>query len=338
VSTRSSQLQVRVSPAQKEALKRLAELSGQTVSAYVLSKALPATTHALDSALHELRAGPGKQRAALTALRRAIADLPPLEFEERLQSVRVSDLPPLTQNRVAGLVEEVAHQRRVDPPPWVGAIAPLENPHFRWALSSLRPYQLRAGPVSLKRRNVFDPSAVAEDIPAAARTPDSATARLQLLEQALDTLELDVEFYFLSGAVVRQAFAGRPGTAHPRALFKPWAPVAQATREVGQSQGWPDTWVEDTLREILRPAPRGSGFVDLRRLKAFAPPPEYVLAIKVASATTPIGARDVDDLRFLLRSINLTTPDAALSVVTRYFAPRYLPPDTTALLARLLSE
>ena len=60
--------------------------------------------------------------------------------------------------------------------------------------------------------------------------------------------------------------------------------------------------------------------------------------MKVAAARSPVGARDIDDIRFLLRSMNLTTAPGALAVVTRYFAERYLPPETPDLLARLLSE
>ncbi len=38
---RSSQLQIRITPEQKEALKRLSRLTGQDMSTYVLSRALP---------------------------------------------------------------------------------------------------------------------------------------------------------------------------------------------------------------------------------------------------------------------------------------------------------
>ena len=338
MSPRTSQLQIRVSPAEKAALKRLASLSGQTVSAYVLAQALPAATHAMDAALKDLRAGPHEQAAALAALRRTLVALSPLELVDRLQSVSVADLTPLMQNRVAALVEEIAHHLGVDPPTWVAAIPPLDHPHFRWPLRSLRPYQLRVSPLSLKRRNVFDPSPVGEEPAPTPGGPGVPLGRLQALDRQLAILELDVEFYFIGGAILHQTFAMRPATVRPHAMFKPSGLLAQATEEVARSQAWPATWLEDALREILRPGPRAARFIDLRRLKAFRPPPEYALAIKVAAAASPIGAREVDDLRFLLRSLNLTTADAALAVVTRYFAERYLPPDAPAMLDRLLSE
>ena len=333
---RTSQLQIRVSPAEKAALKRLASLSGQTVSAYVLAQALPAATDSLSASLKELRVEPPEPAPDLAPLRRSLSVLPPNEFRERLASVNVADLTNLTQNRVAALVEEVSYNLGIDPPSWVAAIPPLDRPFFRWQLPSLRPHQLRATPVSLKRRNVFDPYLGDEPPP---RAPGSAGpfSRLQLLRPQLESLELDVEFYFMGGAILHQAFAARPGSGRPRDMFKPSALVAQAIAEVTQSHGWPNTWLEDSLREILRPGPQAARFIDLGCLKAFTPPPEYAMAMKVASAGSPIGASHVDDLRFLLRSLNLTTVAGALGVVTRYFAERHLPPETAATLERLLS-
>ena len=336
MSPRTSQLQIRVSPAEKTALKHLASLSGQTVSAYVLAQALPAATDSLSAALKDLRAGPPELAPDVAALRRSLSTLSPLEFGERLQSVSLADLPHLAQNRVAALVEEVAQHLGVDPPSWVSAIPPLDHPFFRWPLLSLRPYQLRATPVSLKRRNVFDPSTVGEEpLP---RAPDTTGpwAKLQVLCPLLVSIELDVEFYFMGGAIFHQAFTARPGTVRPQAMFKACGLVAQATQEVARSQGWTATWLEESLREILRPGPHATRFVDLGCLKAFTPPPEYALAIKVAAAPAEPTPQDVEDLRFLLRLLNVTSVAAALSLVTRYFAERQLPPHARALLARLV--
>ena len=41
MQTKTSQLQIRVSPEEKSALKRLAASAGQSVSSYVLSRVLP---------------------------------------------------------------------------------------------------------------------------------------------------------------------------------------------------------------------------------------------------------------------------------------------------------
>ena len=309
-----------------------------SVSAYVLARALPAGSNALDAALANLPGGGPSKEGALAALERALATLTTSDFGERLHSVNTADLSPVMRNRLAALVEGVAHERGVAVPPWVPLIPPLENPHFRWPLRSLRPYQLRATRVGLKRRNIFDPSAKRGEAPTNAGAMGGLPPRLQTLQRHLAILELDVEFYFLGGALLHQAFAARPPTTDPRAMFKPAGLVNEACDDVARAEGWSTTWLVDTLREHLGPGLAWARFLDAPGIQAFTPPSGYALAMKVAAARSPMGAREIDDIRFLLRSMNLTTAAAALAVVTRYFAERYLPPEAPDLLARLLSE
>jgi hypothetical protein len=77
-------------------------------------------------------------------------------------------------------------------------------------------------------------------------------------------------------------------------------------------------------------------FVDLPHLEICAPPPEYILAVKVACARSEPPSRDLDDLRFLLRALNLVTSDAALATVTRYLGERHLPAHARDTLRHLL--
>jgi hypothetical protein len=330
MAPRTSQLQIRVSPEQKTTLKRLAGQAGLTVSAYVLGQALPAGTRAIAGAFTDIRAGkPG----ALLVLRRQLEVIPGGEPGDWLESVDVSDLTPLLRNRIAGIVEEVAHERNAAPPPWTATVEQLPHPHFRWPLRSLRPYQLRASPVSLKRRNIFDPAAVEEGN---ARSPGPAPLPLDLLQRRLERLELDVEFYFVGNAILHQTFPARPASGRPVDMFAPEGPLLQAVSELSAAEGWPANGIESALREAVRGSAPGQGFVDLPRLKAFTPPLGYALAMK-AAAGVRAGAGRADDLRYLSRSLNLSSADAAMTVVTGYLAERHLPADTRDVLARMFT-
>ena len=46
--------------------------------------------------------------------------------------------------------------------------------------------------------------------------------------------------------------------------------------------------------------------------------------------------RDLDDVRYLLRYLNVAAVDAALEIVARYFDERFLPPKTRLALEELL--
>jgi len=45
---------------------------------------------------------------------------------------------------------------------------------------------------------------------------------------------------------------------------------------------------------------------------------------------------DLDDVRFLLRYLNITTPEEALGIVTQYFDEARIPPKTRLALEELL--
>jgi hypothetical protein len=319
VSTRTSQLQIRVTPGEKETLKRLAGAAGQSVSTYVLSHALPSSERDFARALDDLR-GPAPRREALAALEALVSGLTAADFGTSLAQARVADLPAASQNYVAGVVEDAAAALDLEPPPWVHRVYPLERPHFRWPLQSLKPHQLKATRVALKRRNIFDPTSAGPS----GRRPVSP--RLNALATKLNSLELDVEFYFIGGALLHQAFAARPASVHAKFLFRPTRDALAAVRELGEQSGWPATWLTDELRQQTGQAGPGHRFLDVPNLRAYALHPEYVLAIKAAALPADYGAEEVDDLRFVMRSLNLPSPDAALSVVVRYFGERQLPP------------
>lgn len=69
----------------------------------------------------------------------------------------------------------------------------------------------------------------------------------------------------------------------------------------------------------------------------FVARPEYLLAMKCASMRLGEEFQDLDDVRFLLRYLNLTSADAAMEIVTRYFDEKQLLPKTRLALEELLS-
>jgi uncharacterized protein (DUF1778 family) len=159
--TKSLQLQIRVTPRQKEALKRLAKAAGQDVSSYVLGRALPEATARFAEIVRAL-AGVEDHRFALAELNDLLAGMAGAELTEAIATAPrvMSDLSPFLANYVAAMVEQASHERDVSPPAWVGEVPPLPEPYFATPLRSLRLHLLRATPVPFKRRNLFVDSAV----------------------------------------------------------------------------------------------------------------------------------------------------------------------------------
>lgn len=154
MTVKGSQLQIRVTSAQKLQLRRLAARAGLDVSAYVLSRALPEPRLRVDAAVRAL-ADEQRRTAALAELADAINALGAEAFVDATTHIDTTRLSPLARNYVAAMVEEGAAAHGVTPPAWVRNVDPLDEPWFATSIKSLRSYLLRVSPVPYKRRNIF---------------------------------------------------------------------------------------------------------------------------------------------------------------------------------------
>jgi len=165
----------------------------------------------------------------------------------------------------------------------------------------------------------------------------AASALFASLTDALGPSDTEVEFYFLVGAVLFQAFAAHPATAHVSAMLKPSSVVRDAIEAVAAREGVGSDWAHGAVRRVLSDSGDPSAYLELDRVRVFTPLPEYVLAVKCAAMRLGEAFQEMDDIRYVLRAMNVTTAEAALSIVSDYFTDRQLPPETRARLDSLLS-
>jgi uncharacterized protein (DUF1778 family) len=163
VALKSRQLQIRVTPAQKRALQRLARAAGLDVSSYVLARALPSGRARLDAVVRALGAGEDP-RFALAALSDLLAGWTPAEFSEHAAHLDARALSPFLQNYVAAMVEHAAARLGEPAPAWTRDVPPLDDPWFAAPLDRLRPYLVRVSPVAFRRRNLFVDATVGDRV------------------------------------------------------------------------------------------------------------------------------------------------------------------------------
>jgi hypothetical protein len=162
VIAKSAQLQIRVSPAEKAALRQAARQAGVGMSAFVLARVLPASSRRFQELAEACR---DSQEAsfALAELNAWLADLAAGELREAVASPPPR-LTPYLANYVAAMVEYVCAQRGVAPPAWTRAIGALPEPVFGSALVSLRLYLLTHSPAPFRRRNIFIDASVGAQV------------------------------------------------------------------------------------------------------------------------------------------------------------------------------
>jgi hypothetical protein len=160
---------------------------------------------------------------------------------------------------------------------------------------------------------------------------------LELLGEELGTAGVEGEVYLVGGAVMCLAFDARPATRDIDALFRPAREIREAAARVADRAGIPRGWLNDAVKGFLDERGDFDPFLELPNLRVFIARPDYLLAMKCASMRLAEEFRDVDDVRYLLRYLNVTTVDQALEIVTRYFDEDRLMPKTHLAIEELLS-
>lgn len=167
-------------------------------------------------------------------------------------------------------------------------------------------------------------------------TGDDIRRLFVLLDEELATDDVVGEVYLVGGAVMCLALGARAATRDVDAVFRPAKLVREAAARVAARAGVPDGWLNDAVKGYLDTRGDFDPFLDLPHLKVFVARPEYLLAMKCASMRLGAEFHDLDDVRYLLRYLNVTTTDEALAIVTRYFDEGQLLPKTRLALEDLL--
>ncbi len=157
-----------------------------------------------------------------------------------------------------------------------------------------------------------------------------------LLDAELASEDVQGELYLVGGAVMCLALDARDATRDVDGYFQPTGVIRQAAGRVAARANVADDWLNDAVKAYLSPRGDFDPFLDLDHLKVFVAQPAYLLAMKCAAMRLGEEFHDLDDVRYLLRYLNLTSVEEALEVVTRYFDAERLPAKTRLALEELL--
>lgn len=162
--TKDTQLQIRVSAAEKAAIRTAAERAGMDVSAWVLSRALPRRGKRFRELLQALVEDPTRRRFSLAALNDLLTSTPASAFPETVGEPPGAPWDEWTANYVAAMTETAAHRLKVTPPAWTATVVPLARPWFSSPFPGLRLHLLLASPPAFRRRNLFVDSTIGDRV------------------------------------------------------------------------------------------------------------------------------------------------------------------------------
>lgn len=160
---KTEQLQIRVSPEQKRALRRLARQAGADMSAWILERVLPAEGARFQKLAAKL-ADREDEGFALAELADYLRDLPAGAFARATAEAPRTALDARTLNHLAAMIDRAAVNRGLIPPKWTNEASVPAEPAFGSTLSSVRLHLLTMAPVAFRRRNIFVDASIDERV------------------------------------------------------------------------------------------------------------------------------------------------------------------------------
>jgi uncharacterized protein (DUF1778 family) len=158
-----SQLQIRVSEAQKSAIRSAAERAGMDMTSYVLCRVLSIPSQEFQEAVRMLTR-PVAPSCALADLNSLLSKLTTRELRAAVAAAPEADLPPFLANYVAAMVETACAKHGVPLPAWTRRVPPLGEPAFGSDLKSLRLHLLTHSPAPFRSRNIFIDSSLGDRV------------------------------------------------------------------------------------------------------------------------------------------------------------------------------
>lgn len=159
-----------------------------------------------------------------------------------------------------------------------------------------------------------------------------------LLNAELGKGGVEGELFLVGGAVMCLAYAARPSTRDIDAFFRPAKQVREAAVKVATQSGIEPDWLNDAVKIFMSERGEFAQFLALNNLRVMVAQPEYLLAMKCLSFRIGAEFHDEDDVRYLLRYLNIDSYQRALEIITRFYPQDRFPQKTLYALEELLEK
>jgi hypothetical protein len=158
----------------------------------------------------------------------------------------------------------------------------------------------------------------------------------ELLNEELGRSGTRGELYVVGGAVMCLAYSARPSTQDVDAWFQPSKTIRDAAARVAKRAKVPVDWLNDSVKGYQSDKGDFAPFLEFDHLSVLVAQPKYLLAMKCLAMRIGAEFHDEDDIRFLLRLLDIRTPTQALAVIGEYYPKERVPQKTLYALEDLL--
>ena len=120
--------------------------------------------------------------------------------------------------------------------------------------------------------------------------------------------------------------------------FRPATKLREASGRVAAKVRLPSDRLNDDVKGFVSERGKFDAFLEPLNLRVLLALPEYLLAMKCLAFRIGSEFHDEDDVRYLLRHLDVRTQEAAPQIITRYYPLERFPKKTRHAMAELLPQ
>lgn len=166
-------------------------------------------------------------------------------------------------------------------------------------------------------------------------TKSEIIKRFEQLNQKLAAMNVKGEICLYGGAVMCVVFNARPSTKDVDAVFEPSRKIREAARQIAKENDLNEDWLNDAVKGFLEKHEKTILFV-WDHLTVYYADPDYLLAMKAMSAR--IDSTDNQDIRFLIRQLNIQSPEEIFTIIEKYYRKNRIKPATQFFIEEIFEN
>ena len=158
------------------------------------------------------------------------------------------------------------------------------------------------------------------------------------LNQSLCTEGAEGELYLMGGAVMCLVFEARDARKVVDCLFKPTKLIREKAKAIADAEGLARDWLNDGVKGFLTDKGSFEPYLNLSHLKILTCSPAYLLAMKCLAMRIGLEFSDEEDIRFLIRYLNLESLEQTVIEITKYYPQEKFPQKTFFALQEIFQK
>lgn len=160
----------------------------------------------------------------------------------------------------------------------------------------------------------------------------------KLLDRELGSDKTEGELFLVGGAVMCLAYNVRRATRDVDGVFRPTAAIRAAAARVAKSARLDGRWLNDAVKAFLSDKGAFEPFLQLEHLRVMVARADYMLAMKCLAMRIGAEFHDLDDVRYLLRHLDIGSYDEAKDVIGKFYPLDQFPQKTLYALEELFAS